>query len=156
MKLKKLSLLLPLLLFALVMASCSQSKSEVKALLKYAMEEANAECPVAVDDVTTMVNCRFDGSNVYYNYVIDEEESEFYLYEEESQTLLADIMKPLLEQSFVEDLGEDKEDVILLLENCIAADAELHYNYKGNISGGYSRIVFSPYELEALVAKMKE
>lgn len=127
-----------LLSFAVVLItgiSCSQGE----ALLLAAKMQANAQCPMMVDEFTTLENVKYEMGDSFfvYNYSIDETKCPMAVIEAQSEVLAESIKNSL--ESKMGDLS-----VQSLLKTCIKENVKILYQYSGSESGTTCRIIYSP------------
>lgn len=104
-------------------------------LLEYEVNMGKANCPVEVDEVTTLVDVRDDGRNLIYSYSLDDREFDMSSldYDGFKKSLLADTRR----------IPAMREVVRLLKEN----GRGLVYSYHGDNSGKNMEITFTTSEL---------
>lgn len=121
-----------LFLFAaamMLLVSCNTSDAKMEALATV----ANAQCPMAVDEATTLTSIEYGAGTLFYNYTIDEERIPLEALDAGLEQV-ANNMKAAL------DLPQSKE----LVEACKNAHADVHYLYKGNQSGKSVGVTYNP------------
>lgn len=120
----------------LLMVSCNNSKSKLRAMVT----AANRECPVWVDDTLTITNVEFVAGAVTYYYAVNED----YV----SLDSL-DVRLDTIAQSFKEEfeLSEDNE----FLDAFKGANAKINFIYKGTQSGDRMGFGFNPSTGETTV-----
>ena len=109
----------------LVACSNSEEKQKAKDSLKYEVELVNKLTPSSVDFMTTLTSCELDGSNLIYNYEIDEDYSTIDEMKEKQMATL----KKTLEASW-----KNNPQLEGTKANLKTIGGKVIYNYVGNTS----------------------
>ena len=127
-------------LCAIMLVACSNSEEKQKAKdsLKYEAELANQLAPMSLDHMTTMMSCEFDGSNLVYNYEIDEDYSTIGEMKEKQMTTL----KKTLEAQW-----RNNPQLEGTKANLKTIGGKVIYNYIGDTSKKIMSISFDPNNL---------
>lgn len=118
----------------LTLASCGSKGSNAK--LKVMAEQANAMCPMPVDQVTTLTSVDYNESSndFIYTYSYDEVLLPLSGLKENADVLAQQIIGTLTTNPQTQEL----------IEMLNEADADLIYTYVGNEGGGEFSIVIDP------------
>lgn len=97
---------------------------------------ANKECPMQLDEVTTLENVEYiKGVSVNYNNTINETWLSMSFIEENID---------LFAESIVEDLTSGDPDLEEFIEACKNRNVVIIYNYRGSESGRTCSITYNP------------
>ena len=107
-------------------------------LLEIYVTSTNAQCPIQVDELTTLSSASLEGDNFVYNYSIDESSISMTSIEENRESIKANLKQTLS--------GSDPT-IKQMVSVCKNADTGILYRYVGDISGNVCIIKFSPSEL---------
>lgn len=107
-------------------------------LLETYVTSTNAQCPMQVDELTTLSSASLEGDNFVYNYSIDESSISMASIEENRESIKANLKQVLS--------GSDPT-IKQMVSVCKNADTGILYRYVGDISGNVCIIKFSPSEL---------
>ncbi len=127
-----------IILFSVGLMSCSKSSESV--MLKAAISHVNSECPMEVDEVTTMVNMTDDGDFVTYNMsvspgVVLEDGNDF-----------VNQMKIYTSEGFKED-----ENILQFLDLVVKNGKGLRYRYTLLSDNKIYDVDFSNIELKNII-----
>ena len=130
----KSRILVVLAAIAILASGCnSVEKIVAKSILKAEIEEANEDLSGKyVDEITIMSSCEFDGKNIIYNYVIDED-----------QVAFDDIDRSLLEDN-INSLWETNPDLKGLTHQLNILEGSAIYSYTGSNTGETFSITIHP------------
>ena len=116
-----------------MLASCAESK------LKAAVEQANKEFPMTVEEGLSITGISLEGDYVVYDAKVDES-----LY---SIDLLKE-SKAELKKSIIEELGSGDTDVKEMIKLCKEADKGIAYIYTGDQTDETCEVRIRPDELK--------
>lgn len=108
--------------------------------LEASFENAKKQCPLQVDELTTMIDCGFDGTDVYYIYQIDEEVL--------SMTDFAQAEEVMKEQIIAGLRNPENRAVQPIIARMKEIGAQFYYVYVGTLDEETTvQIVIDPNEL---------
>lgn len=146
---------------ALSIASCSReqqnsiaislsSDESIKQELKDAVKEVNDACPLVVDKKTTMLGAEYDGTSWCYKYELKEDSLINF------QNMV--FVKPLIDG--MKDAMKKKlslyDNMNAMMEALIKANANLKYQYTGDVSGFTFDYSFTPDEMKFILDSKKD
>lgn len=92
---KKLLLSLVAVLSMLTVSSCDPSES----IIRFGVKQANASCPMYLDDGLTMTSVEYSGGYVTYSYECDEDYFDLSVLGDENPTMKRGILDDLRQQA---------------------------------------------------------
>lgn len=107
-------------------------------LLEIMAVSANAQCPMQVDEATTLSSASLEGSNFVYNYSLDENSVSIEALKQNKTVLKANIKQTLFAPDPI---------VKQMVDLCKEANIGLLYRYVGEVSGNVCVVKFAPSEL---------
>lgn len=130
---KKIILLMFVIVTSFAFIGCKSAEDKIRD----GVEEVNSTCPEEIDMGLTMTRAYYNGSNIVYEYMADENYYDVY-----SIGLFGDAMK----QDLVTEIksNADGRELIKLLKE---AGKGIEYRYVGTTTGEQANIVIYPYEL---------
>ena len=107
-------------------------------LLEIMITSTNAQCPMQIDEVTILSSVSLEGTNVVYNYSLDEDVVTMDVIEQNKISI-----KSNLKQALSTPDPTMKQMICV----CKGANTGISYRYVGNTTGNVCVIKFSPSEL---------
>lgn len=107
-------------------------------LLEIMITSTNAQCPMQIDEVTILSSVSLEGTNVVYNYSLDEDVVTMDVIEQNKISIKSNLKRALSTQ-----------DPIMkqMISACKEANTGISYRYVGDTSGNVCVIKFSSSEL---------
>ena len=114
------------------------SHIECDDLLEIMITSTNAQCPMQIDEVTILSSVSLEGTNVVYNYSLDEDVVTMDVIEQNKISIKSNLKRALSTQ-----------DPIMkqMISACKEANTGISYRYVGDTSGNVCVIKFSSSEL---------
>lgn len=136
-----------ILLLAVAMLGFATAFAQSSVLLE-TKRTINADCPMKLDEMTTISSVQYQAgdSYFYYNYTIDEEYCPITLLKSSQQVLDA-----LVESTVA--MIDSIPDSELFLDACIKAHADLVFRFTGNKSRETLSIIYYPKTKKAAIKR---
>ena len=136
-----------ILLLVVAMLSFATSFAQSSVLLE-TKSTINADCPMKLDEMTTISSAQYQAGDAYfyYNYTIDEEYCPIALLKSSQE-----VMDMLVESTVA--MLESIPDSDLLLDACIKAHADLVFRFTGDKSRESLSIIYYPKTKKAAIKR---
>lgn len=154
----KRTLVLTLSLFAITTSgfATNDGDPEMVAMLRSAVEDANSECPMVIDETMVMNKMYLSNSRVVYDYLVDDETLEGIIF-------LKELAPEEYENLMLESMVSGGNEVLFFLALCVEAEYGMEFkfsNFKRTNSVKMSLTRYdisrflSNYDLEEVVAEI--
>lgn len=107
-------------------------------LLEIMITSTNAQCPMQIDEVTILSSVSLEGTNVVYNYSLDEDVVTMDVIEQNKISIKSNLKQAL---------STPDPTMKQMIGVCKGANTGISYRYVGNTTGNVCVIKFSPSEL---------
>ena len=121
----------------MLLTACSQ-----KSKLKMAIEIANKQCPMSMGTAGEVSSIVFDGTNVVYSMLMNEDYADFEAWEKHP-----DVMKSTTIAMF----SKPKDNIRKLLEMVVDTKSGMKFVYKGNATGKEAECLLDTKDLENIL-----
>lgn len=98
----------------------------------------NAQCPMQIDEVTILSSVSLEGTNVVYNYSLDEDVVTMDFIEQNNISIKSNLKQAL---------STPDPTMKQMISVCKEANTGISYRYVGNTTGNVCVIKFRPSEL---------
>lgn len=107
-------------------------------LLEIMVTSTNAQCPMQIDEVTILSSVSLEGTNVVYNYSLDEDVVTMDAIEQNKTSIKSNLKQAL---------SAPDPTMKQMISACKEANTGISYRYVGNTTGNVCVIKFRPSEL---------
>lgn len=107
-------------------------------LLEIMITSTNAQCPMQIDEVTILSSVSLEGTNVVYNYSLDEDVVTMDFIEQNNISIKSNLKQAL---------STSDPTMKQMISVCKEANTGISYRYVGNTTGNVCVIKFRPSEL---------
>lgn len=107
-------------------------------LLEIMITSTNAQCPMQIDEVTILSSVSLEGTNVVYNYSLDEDVVTMDVIEQNKISIKSNLKQAL---------STPDPTMKQMISECKEANTGISYRYVGNTTGNVCVIKFGPSEL---------